>query len=587
MKRILKRILCGAFLTLSSLLLVSCAGEILSSDYEADLYLLGETVISGDVTTVARQNPGTVRQATTPPVSPNLTLPGGSWFNNISFIQYPYDIVEGEIGFPEGDFVRLNLSFPVDFHIAQEMGDTLLRYRMDSRLVDILSVYIENDVLNINATQGVSRINSGVTAPMTIYLNADIIPETITRSGSSNLFLGSLEFDNDFSIQSSGSGGIFGDIVADNFRFSASGSGRSNINLDASFAEINLSGSGSVVLAGQSYEATLTTSGSGNMDLRNFAVQNAFATASGSSNITVNVSNHLTIRESGRAQISYVGNPSTVINSDSARVSSPPQVMMNWDFDTPSVITGEIRDVIGRDGVFNLEENLVMIQAPFNIVEGNIDWPAQSFNQLHISFPISMHIVHDLGDTLLSYRMDSRFADALEVYVQDEVLNIRSGNVFSWQNHDFTGRQPEMTIYLNANAVPEILRLSGSSPLSLGWLEFANNFSLNITGASNVSGNIIADSFYMNLSGASAVNLSGRSRNANLIVSGACAANLQDFVVNNITVNVTGTSIATVNALYNLDATASGISTISYTRNPSLEISRQATDMFSTITQLR
>lgn len=112
------------------------------------------------------------------------------------------------------------------------------------------------------------------------------------------------------------------------------------------------------------------------------------------------------------------------------------------------------------------------------------------------------------------------------------------------------------------------LIVSGASSLLLD-VE-AGNAEGEISGASHVSGIIMAPEVNVELSGASRLSLEGAAENATMYISGASDAGLADFPVRNGYFNLSGASRATVNVSGKLDADLSGASTLEYIGSPSL-----------------
>jgi hypothetical protein len=114
------------------------------------------------------------------------------------------------------------------------------------------------------------------------------------------------------------------------------------------------------------------------------------------------------------------------------------------------------------------------------------------------------------------------------------------------------------------------LELSGASRATVGGFKSADAFSANLSGASGLDGQLETGDVRFEASGASRVTLSGKGQKMALALSGASQGNLEDFVVSEAVVEVSGASRATVNVTGKLDADVTGASALRYTGNPTM-----------------
>ena len=111
------------------------------------------------------------------------------------------------------------------------------------------------------------------------------------------------------------------------------------------------------------------------------------------------------------------------------------------------------------------------------------------------------------------------------------------------------------------------IEVSGASSLELEGI-MAGDMIFDISGASQVTGEVDADNIEFDVSGASTVRLQGMAGDMELDLSGASNAELEDFPVSDADVNLSGASRATVNVNGRLDVELSGASKLTYTGNP-------------------
>ena len=113
------------------------------------------------------------------------------------------------------------------------------------------------------------------------------------------------------------------------------------------------------------------------------------------------------------------------------------------------------------------------------------------------------------------------------------------------------------------------IAVSGASSLDLDGI-MAGNMTVDISGASQVTGEVDADDVEFDVSGASTVRLQGTAGDMELDLSGASNAELEDLPVNDADVNLSGASRAVVNVDGRLDINLSGASKLTYTGNPTI-----------------
>jgi len=113
------------------------------------------------------------------------------------------------------------------------------------------------------------------------------------------------------------------------------------------------------------------------------------------------------------------------------------------------------------------------------------------------------------------------------------------------------------------------IEVSGASSLELTEIS-AGDAMLNISGASDVIGDMAASDVNLIIDGASTVQLEGSGNDIVAIVSGASRIRLGDFTVNNADVSLSGASSGTINLSGQLDADLSGASNLEYIGEPTL-----------------
>jgi len=112
------------------------------------------------------------------------------------------------------------------------------------------------------------------------------------------------------------------------------------------------------------------------------------------------------------------------------------------------------------------------------------------------------------------------------------------------------------------------LTASGASHGDVSGFSSTEDLDIGVSGASRVNGDITAGNVEFGISGASSIQLEGSANNMDATASGASHLNLDDFIVNNADVNLSGASSGTVNLSGRLDANLSGASRLWYIGEP-------------------
>lgn len=159
-------------------------------------------------------------------------------------------------------------------------------------------------------------------------------------------------------------------------------------------------------------------------------------------------------------------------------------------------------------------------------------------------------------------RVDDNLLQYLEVVKQGSTLKI--GLTTDRIVRDAT-LEAEVTL-------PELaaLDLSGACQATITGFQSANPFDADVSGASDLRGNIEAGDARFDVSGASQVTLRGSAGDVTVDASGASSVDLADFPLANANVKAGGASEVTVNASGMLDVDASGASNVYYAGSPTL-----------------
>lgn len=120
--------------------------------------------------------------------------------------------------------------------------------------------------------------------------------------------------------------------------------------------------------------------------------------------------------------------------------------------------------------------------------------------------------------------------------------------------------------------MPELTRIeaSGASDVTVTGFESGRPLDVELSGASQIRGDVEAGEARLAVSGASRVTISGSADRLTMEGSGASHIDLSDFSVVEAEIELSGATRATVSTSGRLDARASGASHVTYTGNPTL-----------------
>ena len=120
--------------------------------------------------------------------------------------------------------------------------------------------------------------------------------------------------------------------------------------------------------------------------------------------------------------------------------------------------------------------------------------------------------------------------------------------------------------------MPELsnLDVSGVSRGTVSDFSSTEDLAITVSGASRVTGDIVAGNVDFDISGASTIQLEGSANDMVTDVSGVSRFDLDDFTVNNADVDFSGASSGTINLNGRLDADLSGASRLWYIGEPTM-----------------
>ena len=120
--------------------------------------------------------------------------------------------------------------------------------------------------------------------------------------------------------------------------------------------------------------------------------------------------------------------------------------------------------------------------------------------------------------------------------------------------------------------MPELyyMELSGGAQADIIGFSSSHDFEANMSGGSQLSGDISAGNVEFELSGGSQVELEGMGEDLSIDASGGSQLELEDFPIDDASINMSGGSQATINISGTLDVDLSGGSWVKYVGDPEI-----------------
>lgn len=161
-------------------------------------------------------------------------------------------------------------------------------------------------------------------------------------------------------------------------------------------------------------------------------------------------------------------------------------------------------------------------------------------------------------------RVDDNLVEHLNVVKQGSTLKIGLK-----PNRNYIIRNATMEAEVT---MPELvgLELSGNSDANLSGFESTKSLAVDLSGNSDLLGDIQAGDSGFDVSGSSSVRLTGSAGDVTIDASGSSEVDLTDFPASDGTVDASGASTVIVNLSGRLNADASGSSNIYYLGDPTI-----------------
>jgi len=184
----------------------------------------------------------------------------------------------------------------------------------------------------------------------------------------------------------------------------------------------------------------------------------------------------------------------------------------------------------------------------------------EKFEGIEVSGAVSLYISQGITTGVAVSAGDSKYNNKIKTEVRDGILRITvEGGV--WNGFNWTNRK--LRAYVTVTDINR-LNVSGASYVSISGTLKSDEIKMEISGASEVKGILNVNKLALDMSGASVAKLTGTVNEGTIDASGACKVNSYDLIFNKCRISSSGASGIRVTINGELNADASGGSTIYY-----------------------
>ncbi len=188
-------------------------------------------------------------------------------------------------------------------------------------------------------------------------------------------------------------------------------------------------------------------------------------------------------------------------------------------------------------------------------------------------YPFTDFTEVDIGSAF-DFEIDQASSYSVSITADDNIIDhVQVSQVGQTLKIGFGLLRPIGGVTLRASVtMPQLrgLTASGATRGTVSGFSSTEDLDIGVSGASRVTGDITAGNVVFDISGASSIQLEGSANDMDATASGASHLNLDDFVVNDADVNLSGASSGTVNLDGRLDANLSGASNLWYIGEPTM-----------------
>ena len=193
-----------------------------------------------------------------------------------------------------------------------------------------------------------------------------------------------------------------------------------------------------------------------------------------------------------------------------------------------------------------------------------------SFSSIKVSSGLHVYLSKGEVEVLAISATDEKYRNAIKTEIRNGVLH-----VFFAGEKIRNNNSGKLTVYIAYKNL-EQLQASGASDIFIAGIMELPLLNLQLSGASQLRGQIKVDELNMKLSGASEVKLSGIVKNINIESSGASDVKSYDLTAENCNVKASGASDVNITITKELTANASGASNVFYKGTGELKVKQSS-----------
>lgn len=183
-----------------------------------------------------------------------------------------------------------------------------------------------------------------------------------------------------------------------------------------------------------------------------------------------------------------------------------------------------------------------------------------NFNGVEASGAVSLYLSQGSTTGIAVSAGDAKYNNKIKTEVRDGILRISvEGGV--WNGFNWTNRK--LRAYVTVTDINR-LDISGASYVSISGTLKSDEIKMDVSGASEVKGIVNVNKLDMDISGASVAKLAGTVKECTIDASGACKVSSYDLVIDKCKASSSGASNIRVTINGELNADATGGSTIYY-----------------------
>ncbi len=182
-----------------------------------------------------------------------------------------------------------------------------------------------------------------------------------------------------------------------------------------------------------------------------------------------------------------------------------------------------------------------------------------SFNAIKVSGGIEVFLSQSDQEAVAVSAAETKYMDDIKTVVENNTLKISSES--KWY-----GKNKKLKVYISFKKL-EVVQVSGASDIKVSGTVKSPSLKIDFSGASEFTGNIQVDQLDLHLSGASNIHISGSAKVVNINSSGASDINAKKLITETCYINVSGASDVDIVVNKEINAVASGASSVTYSGN--------------------